>query len=103
MKGWGLRCLTDIPQGSFICVYAGHLLPDHLANEVRRAAFFKNWYFGLLISLYCVQEGKNYGDEYLADLDYIEVVENLKYGYESDVEEDLDDDSNDEGINRNDA
>jgi hypothetical protein len=34
------------------------------------------------------QEGKNYGDEYLAELDYIEVVEKLKEGYESDVVED---------------
>lgn len=29
--------------------------------------------------------GKNYGDEYLAELDYIEVVEGFKEGYESDV------------------
>lgn len=34
------------------------------------------------------QEGKNYGDEYLAELDYIEVVEKLKEGYESDVVQD---------------
>ena len=35
-----------------------------------------------------MQGGKNYGDEYLAELDYIEVVEKLKEGYESDVVED---------------
>lgn len=29
--------------------------------------------------------GKNYGDEYLAELDYVEVVEGMKEGYESDV------------------
>lgn len=29
--------------------------------------------------------GKNYGDEYLAELDYVEVVEGIKEGYESDV------------------
>ncbi|OAD54674.1 Histone-lysine N-methyltransferase eggless [Eufriesea mexicana] len=29
--------------------------------------------------------GKNYGDEYLAELDYVEVVESIKEGYESDV------------------
>lgn len=29
--------------------------------------------------------GKNYGDEYLAELDYVEVVEGFKEGYESDV------------------
>lgn len=29
--------------------------------------------------------GINYGDEYLAELDYIEVVEGMKEGFESDV------------------
>lgn len=36
----------------------------------------------------CFQDGQQYGDEYLAELDYIEVVERLKEGYESDVNED---------------
>lgn len=34
-----------------------------------------------------MKQGKKYGDEYLAELDYIEVAEAYKYGYESDVEE----------------
>lgn len=42
----------------------------------------------LLLLLLLLQDGKNYGDEYLAELDYIEVVERLKEGYESDVIED---------------
>ncbi|XP_049839589.1 histone-lysine N-methyltransferase eggless-like isoform X2 [Schistocerca gregaria] len=67
-RGWGIRCLNDIPQGSFICVYAGRLLTEQGANE----------------------GGKNYGDEYLAELDYIEVVERMKEDYESDVPEDGD-------------
>ncbi|VVC43929.1 Methyl-CpG DNA binding,SET domain,Pre-SET domain,DNA-binding domain [Cinara cedri] len=62
-KGWGVRCLNDIPQGSFICVYVGFLLTEADANE----------------------GGKNYGDEYLAELDYIEVVEKIKEDYESEV------------------
>ncbi|KAI5745686.1 hypothetical protein M8J76_013432 [Diaphorina citri] len=78
MKGWGLRCLNDIPQGTFICIYAGHLLTDSDANE----------------------EGKNYGDEYLAELDFIETVERYKEAYESDVpEEDMVED--DEAENEN--
>ena len=32
------------------------------------------------------QDGKQYGDEYLAELDYIEVVEGAKAGYESSVD-----------------
>ncbi|KAK2168665.1 hypothetical protein LSH36_15g13047 [Paralvinella palmiformis] len=65
-RGWGLRCLDDIPEGGFICVYAGQLLTEQGANE----------------------DGQQYGDEYLAELDYIEVVERIKEGYESDVVED---------------
>lgn len=67
-RGWGIRCLNDIPQGGFICIYAGRLLTEQGANE----------------------GGKNYGDEYLAELDYIEVVEKLKEGYESDIVDDSD-------------
>ena len=33
------------------------------------------------------QDGQKYGDEYLAELDFIEVVERGKEGYESDVED----------------
>lgn len=71
-RGWGLRCLNDVPKGSFICIYAGDLLTEQNANEA----------------------GDNFGDEYFAELDYIEVVENLKEGYEPDVinDDDFEDD-----------
>ncbi|XP_041367183.1 histone-lysine N-methyltransferase eggless-like isoform X2 [Gigantopelta aegis] len=62
-KGWGLRCLDDVPSGSFLCIYAGQLLTEKGANE----------------------DGKQYGDEYLAELDFIEVVERQKEGYESEA------------------
>lgn len=73
-RGWGLRCLNDVPKGSFICCYAGHLLTEQHANEA----------------------GNNLGDEYFAELDYIEVVENVKEGYEPDVFQDDDCDDDDE-------
>uniref|UniRef100_A0A336KDJ6 CSON004398 protein n=1 Tax=Culicoides sonorensis TaxID=179676 RepID=A0A336KDJ6_CULSO len=60
--GWGLRATTDIPKGTFICIYAGYLLTDEKANT-------------------------DHGDEYFADLDYIELVEQIKNGYESDAHE----------------
>ncbi|KAH8400919.1 hypothetical protein KR009_001798 [Drosophila setifemur] len=63
-RGWGLRCVNDIPKGAFICIYAGYLLTETMANE----------------------GGQDAGDEYFADLDYIEVAEQLKEGYESEVE-----------------
>lgn len=70
-RGWGLRCLNDVPKGSFICVYAGDLLTEQNANIA----------------------GDSYGDEYFAELDYIEVVESLKEGYEPGVQDDdFDDD-----------
>ncbi|KAH8391005.1 hypothetical protein KR215_003386, partial [Drosophila sulfurigaster] len=63
-RGWGLRCVNDIPRGAFICIYAGHMLTETMANE----------------------GGLDAGDEYFADLDYIEVAEQLKEGYESEVD-----------------
>lgn len=62
-KGWGVRSLDDIPKGSFICSYIGQLLTEAKANH----------------------EGKILGDQYLADLDFIETVEQIKSDYESDV------------------
>ncbi len=66
--GWGVRCLDDIPQGQFICVYVGELLTGQQANEV----------------------GRKFGDEYFAELDFIETVEKAKKDYESDVEDAFD-------------
>ena len=62
-RGWGIRTLHDIPQGSFICVYVGNVYTSEEANK----------------------QGQNFGDEYFAELDMIEVVERRKDGYESDV------------------
>ncbi|NWH71423.1 SETB1 methyltransferase, partial [Piaya cayana] len=63
-KGWGIRCLDDIAKGSFVCIYAGKILTDDFADK----------------------EGLEMGDEYFANLDHIESVENFKDGYESDAE-----------------
>ncbi|CAH1979497.1 unnamed protein product [Acanthoscelides obtectus] len=67
-RGWGIRCLNDIPQGTFICIYAGTLHTEAMAN----------------------QDGMAYGDEYFAELDYIETVEKYKEDYEAEVMEDED-------------
>ena len=63
-----MRTLHDIPKGTFICTYVGNLYGGEEGNRV----------------------GKNFGDEYFADLDMIEVVENAKI-----VSEDED---SDEGV-----
>ncbi|EHH62654.1 hypothetical protein EGM_21044, partial [Macaca fascicularis] len=61
-KGWGIRCLDDIDQnGGFLTLYAGRA--DDFADK----------------------EGLEMGDEYFANLDHIESVENFKEGYESDA------------------
>ncbi|XP_077519248.1 histone-lysine N-methyltransferase eggless-like isoform X2 [Amblyomma americanum] len=79
-RGWGIRCLDDLPQGSFICVYSGQLLTEQAANE----------------------DGNQYGDEYLAELDHIEVVEKQKEGYESDVVGASDEEDTDESVDEED-
>lgn len=63
-RGWGVRTLQDIHRGGFICVYVGRMLNETMANE----------------------EGKTIGgDDYYAELDYIEVMENAKEGYEEEA------------------
>ncbi|XP_077433066.1 histone-lysine N-methyltransferase SETDB1-B isoform X1 [Vanacampus margaritifer] len=62
-KGWGIRCLDDVARGSFVCIYAGKILTDDFADK----------------------EGLEMGDEYFANLDHIESVENFKEGYESEA------------------
>ena len=43
----------------------------------------------------CQENEDKAGDEYFADLDFIEVAEEVKEGYESDVQSDLDSDGED--------
>ncbi|XP_068614424.1 histone-lysine N-methyltransferase SETDB1-B [Brachionichthys hirsutus] len=62
-KGWGIRCLDGVAKGSFVCIYAGKILTDDFADR----------------------EGLEMGDEYFANLDHIESVENFKEGYESEA------------------
>ena len=55
-SGWGIRALDDIPQGAFICTYAGKLYTDQEGDE----------------------KGKAFGDNYFADLDLIEDIDALQ-------------------------
>ena len=73
-RGWGIRTLGDIPRGGFICIYVGNLYTNEEANK----------------------QGQDFGDEYFAELDLIEVVESRKEGYESDYEGDVEVLSDDE-------
>ncbi|CAO1326729.1 unnamed protein product [Diamesa serratosioi] len=78
-RGWGLECCHDIPKGTFICTYVGYLYPEREANAL------------------CTNEA--HGDEYFAELDYIENVQGLKEGYEAGVQFDSDDDEDDDEKN----
>lgn len=62
-KGWGLRCLDDMSKGTFVCVFTGKVVKDEVGNA----------------------DSAMTGNEYLANLDYIEGVEKLKQGYESEA------------------
>lgn len=55
-KGWGVRCLDDLPRGTFISIYAGNLLTEEESNL--RAA--------------------ECGDEFFAELDYVGRMLKLK-------------------------
>lgn len=67
-KGWGVRCLNDIPKGTFICNFIGEIFTDNEANK----------------------GGIIFGDEYLTDMDFIETTEEHKSDYESDAYSDDD-------------
>ena len=64
-RGWGIRTLVDMPGGAFVCTYVGNLYTAEESNSI----------------------GKNFGDEYFAELDLVENVEGHKDGWESDVVE----------------
>ncbi|XP_069953644.1 histone-lysine N-methyltransferase eggless isoform X3 [Cherax quadricarinatus] len=79
-RGWGVRTLHDIPRGGFICVYVGRMLNETKANE----------------------DGKTIGgDDYYAELDYIEVMENAKEGYEEEASTPDINENNFQGEDRN--
>ncbi len=65
-KGWGLRCLDDITKGSFICTYAGHLLTEN-QSDIR---------------------AQELGDEYFAELDFVECIRKLVRKGSSDLTSD---------------
>ncbi|CAF1319673.1 unnamed protein product [Rotaria magnacalcarata] len=60
-RGWGVRTLHDLPLGTFISVYSGEIFTSEQADE----------------------RGKIIGDEYQADLDFFENINN-----DSDEEDD---------------
>ncbi|RNA32532.1 histone-lysine N-methyltransferase eggless isoform X4 [Brachionus plicatilis] len=64
-KGWGLRCLDDIPKGTFICNYSGHLITEEL-SDIR---------------------GRELGDEYFAELDFVEYLKRSQNGIVKNIEE----------------
>lgn len=51
-RGWGMRCLNDVPKGSFICCYAGNLLTEQSANDagedLGKFLFSSNFLFSIL-------------------------------------------------------
>ncbi|CAF2523681.1 unnamed protein product [Rotaria sp. Silwood2] len=65
-RGWGVRTLHDLPLGTFISVYSGEIFTSEQADA----------------------RGKVIGDEYQADLDFFENINN-----DSDDEEDEDENS----------
>lgn len=42
-RGWGIRCVNDVPQGTFICIYAGTIHTEQMANEVKNLIISKHF------------------------------------------------------------
>uniref|UniRef100_A0A672T8P4 [histone H3]-lysine(4) N-trimethyltransferase n=1 Tax=Sinocyclocheilus grahami TaxID=75366 RepID=A0A672T8P4_SINGR len=62
-KGWGIRCRDDVAKGTFVCVFTGKIVNEDRMNEDDTVS----------------------GNDYLANLDFIEGVEKLKEDYESEA------------------
>ncbi|KAK1805370.1 hypothetical protein P4O66_019680 [Electrophorus voltai] len=62
-KGWGIRCLDDLGKGTFVCIFTGKIVTDEMVSMDNALS----------------------GNEFLANLDFIEGVEKLKEGYESEA------------------
>jgi histone-lysine N-methyltransferase SETDB1 len=74
-KGWGLRCLDDVPKGTFISTYAGQLMTQE-QSDIR---------------------GKELGDEYFAELDYVaHLKNNLGLHTDSEAEDDEEEEEEDQ-------
>jgi len=57
-KGWGVRCLDNIPKGTFITTYVGEIKTEAEADNDAKSL--------------------KHGDTYFFELDFIETAENLK-------------------------
>lgn len=110
-KGWGIRCLDDVAKGSFVCIYAGEerertyytgfmctegMENRHACRHLHHFIYDKTITNDCFLSPFTLQgkiltddfadkEGLEMGDEYFANLDHIESVENFKEGYESEA------------------
>ncbi|CAI5446229.1 unnamed protein product [Caenorhabditis angaria] len=67
-SGWGVRALTDIPKGAFLCNYVGALLTNDLADQLQNE------------------------DQYFADLDLKDVVEKEKMMVDNEGDHGFEDD-----------
>ncbi|VDN36933.1 unnamed protein product, partial [Dibothriocephalus latus] len=100
-QGWGIRALNAIPKGSFICTYAGAIYDDNMAIDYLTCGpcFVDFLLIDVTVSKSNAlssplplshtllppknnQEGYGFGDEYQAELDYIETIEKPKEDYE---------------------
>lgn len=89
-KGWGIRCRDDVAKGTFVCVFTGKQSCIWTENLLDSNIYFLTTSFYHLIGKIVNEDKVNEdetvsGNDYLANLDFIEGVEKLKEGYESEA------------------
>lgn len=77
-KGWGIRCLDDVPKGTFISVYSGQIMTE-------KHSYTRN---------------QEYGDKYFAELDFIECLRRLRISNAEAAESESDIYDSDSDMNR---
>lgn len=54
VRGWGIRCLNDIPLGAFICIYAGRLLTEQVQIIMQNTHIILIYYLSFLSFIFFI-------------------------------------------------
>ncbi|KAF7624771.1 hypothetical protein Mgra_00009960 [Meloidogyne graminicola] len=74
-KGWGVRTLVDIPEGTFVCTYAGELIDEEIADSLENDIYFAD----LDLIDVVEREKKQQGIDYINDGGYFGDEENFDF------------------------
>ncbi|CAK5095194.1 unnamed protein product [Meloidogyne enterolobii] len=91
-KGWGVRTLVDIPEGTFVCTYAGELIDEEVADSLQNDIYFADLDLIDVVEREKRQQGidyitdEGYGDDEVSETQKSRNVSEIDLTYEDDDE-----------------